>query len=147
MAIVSGTFATRLEADDAIQQLKAAGFTEDEFALISREHEAVGAPKDDEQRGHETVEAATVGAAVGAVVGGALLGPLGAVLGGAAAGGGLAALLRTRGMEEAEARAYEERLRAGRLVLLVYVDEADRRAAEARRILQGAGADRVELEP
>jgi hypothetical protein len=141
MAVVVGAFETRTQAEDAIGRLKAAGFSEEDFSLVSREHEAVGVPDDADQRANKTVDVATVGAAAGAVLVGALLGPVGAVIGGLAAGGGLAAWLESRGMSAEEAAEYQARLHAGRLALVIHVTE---RAPQVRQILAAAGADRIE---
>ena len=88
MPVLAATFLTRSEADDAIERLRANGFTPDQFALVSREADAIGAPDDADQRANHVVDAATAGAVVGAVLVGALFGPIGAVVGGLAAGGG-----------------------------------------------------------
>lgn len=145
MAVIAGTFLTRAEADDAIRRLEAAGLREDQFSLVSHENDAVGAPEDDEQRAHHTLDAAMVGAAAGAVLVGALLGPVGAVIGGLAAGGGLAAVLESRGMTRAEAAEYQRHLHEGRLILAVHLDPDDGRVAEVEQILRGAGAGRIGL--
>ncbi len=147
MTVIAGSFATQTEADAAAARLKAAGFADDQLAVLSKAYDAVGAPKDDEQRANEAVDGATLGAAVGAVVGGALFGPVGAIVGGLAVGGGVAAALSRLGMSEEEAREFEARLHEGRYAVVVHLDEDDPRAAEARRILTGAGADRIEVEP
>ena len=146
MAVVAGTFLTRGEADDAMDRLRANGVHETEFSLISHAHDAVGAPMDDEQRAHRTIDAATVGAAAGAVLVGALLGPVGAVIGGVAAGSGVAALLESRGMQRAEAEAYERHLREGRYVLAVHLGDSDSRLPVVQRILESAGATRIGIE-
>jgi uncharacterized membrane protein len=143
MAVLVGTFGTRAQADDAIERLKALEFAEADLALVSKAEDAVGTPKDEEQRAHDAVDVSVVGAVLGAVLGGALLGPVGAVIGGTAAGGGLAAALASRGMSDAEAREYEARLRQGRYLLAV---EADDRAPAARAALDAAGADRIAVE-
>jgi uncharacterized membrane protein len=143
MAVLVGTFGTRAQADDAIERLKALGFAEADLALVSKAEDAVGAPKDEEQRAHDAVDVSVVGAVLGAVLGGALLGPVGAVIGGTAAGGGLAAALASRGMSDAEAREYEARLRQGRYLLAVEVGD---RAPAARAALDAAGADRIAVE-
>jgi hypothetical protein len=124
MAVLVGTFQTAEEADAAVARLREAGFADTDLSLISRPGDAVDPPPDPEQRGHR--------AAVGAVVGGALLGPVGAVLGGVAGGGGLAAALNARGVEQADAAEYERRLQAGAYVLAV---EAGARTADADAIL------------
>lgn len=147
MTVIAGSFGTQTEADDAVARLKAAGFTDDRLAVLSKAYDAVGAPKDDEQRANDAIDGATLGAAAGAVIGGALFGPVGAIVGGLAVGGGVAAALSRLGMSEEEAREFEARLHEGRYAVVVHLDEDDPRAAEARRILAGSGASRIETEP
>ncbi|CAA9227629.1 MAG: hypothetical protein AVDCRST_MAG77-822 [uncultured Chloroflexi bacterium] len=144
MAVLVGTFDTADGADAAVARLREAGFSDGDLSLISRPGEAVDAPLDPEARGHRTVDAAAIGAAVGAVVGGALLGPIGAVLGGVAAGGGLATVLNSRGVQQADAAEYERRLQAGAYVLAV---EAGDRVAAADAALTAAGAERITVKP
>jgi hypothetical protein len=142
MAVLVGTFNTQTEADQALADLEEAGFSDGDLSIISRT-DAVDPPDTPEQRGHWAVDAATVGAAVGVVVGGALLGPVGALIGGAAAGGGLAAAFKSRGMAEREAQEYEAQLRAGRVVLAV---DAGDRVSMVEAILDRAGARRITVD-
>jgi hypothetical protein len=143
MAVLVGSFQTAYEASEAVTRLREAGFSDSDLSLISRPEEASEPPADAEQRGHRAVDAAAIGAAVGVIVGGALLGPLGALLGGAAAGGGLAAALNSRGVQRAEAEEYERRLHAGAFVLAV---DAGARIAAADAALTAAGAGRIAVE-
>jgi len=143
MPVLAATFLTRSEADDAIERLRANGFTPDQFALVSHEADAIGAPDDADQRANHVVDAATAGAVVGAVLVGALFGPIGAVVGGLAAGGGIAAALESRGMIRAEADEYERHLHEGRLILTVHLDPGDARVPDVERILRSTGAQRI----
>lgn len=145
MAVVVGAFNTQYDADAALNDLKASGFSEAHLAVVSH-LEAVEAPPDHEQRGNDAVDAAAIGGIVAAVVGGALLGPLGAVIGGAAVGGGFAALLMSRGVAEQEARDYEEQLHQGRVVITVEVGEDRTRIQAAEAVLARHGAWRVGLQ-
>jgi hypothetical protein len=92
------------------------------------------------------IDAATVGAAAGAILTGALLGPVGAVIGGVAVGGGLAALLESRGMTRADAEARARDYDTGGIILAVHVDPDHPRMAEVEQILRGAGADRIGIQ-
>lgn len=144
MAIVLGSFEYQTQADDAMDRLRRAEFDDADFSVVSNADNAVGAPEDDDQRANTQVDLALVGGAAGAVLGGFLLGPVGAVIGGAAAGG-LAAALRPHGATEAEVSAYEHRLHAGRYVLAVRTEGAEK-TDEARRILNASGAEEVHVD-
>jgi hypothetical protein len=138
--IVAG-FDDRERAEAALAQLRAAGFDDDDIALVTgRDPAAADVPgQQDPRRGDSTLPVATFGTAAGAVVGGAMFGPAGAIVGGLV-GGGFGAMLSGRGMTEDEIRDYESYLREGRYTLAV---DAAPREAEAWRILKQAGADRL----
>ncbi len=72
-------------------------------------------------------------------------GPIMAALSGAAAGaavGGIAGALIGMGIPEIEAKQYEEKVKGGRILLSVHVDDSDKRS-QAKKILANAGADDV----
>lgn len=126
-----------------MDRLRAVGFGNEDFSLISHAQDAAGAPVDEEQGAGRRVDTAMVGGAIGVVVGGFLLGPIGAVIGGVAAGGGLTAALGGLGVTHDGATEYQRRLHAGRYVLAV---REDGRTDEVRRVLSASGADDVEVE-
>jgi hypothetical protein len=151
---VVGLFERHGDAERAIGDLTAAGFTQDRIGIAARD--ATTRDRLGESTG---VEAHDLGAKVGAgaLVGGAVgalasllipgLGPvlaagtLGAVLTGAGIGagvGGLVGALTAWGVSEEDARHFEQGFTRGGTLVTVH---ADARAAEARNILRAAGAD------
>ncbi|HEX2034895.1 MAG TPA: hypothetical protein VHS99_11975 [Chloroflexota bacterium] len=150
MPIVSGAFVDRVRAEEALGRLREAGFQDNEMGLVTRteaeEDRTVEVPApDDPRRGDSAVPVATFATIAGVVVGGAFFGPVGAIIGGLATGGGLGAVLSTRGYTEDEARAYERRLGAGHHVLTVNTgaDADGTRTYAARTILRQHGADLI----
>jgi hypothetical protein len=163
----AGLFPDRARAEQAIDALKAAGFTGDQIGVALRDRTAQGVLL--EETGTQVAEeAATTGALGGGLLGGLTglligigalvipgLGPViaGGVLAtafgvaggtavagagiGAAAGGVLGALAGL-GMPESEARYFETGFRAGGVLVTV---EAGARVLEAMAILDRSGAD------
>lgn len=155
---VVGLFRDQLEAEQAIRELKAAGFSDSQIGVLMQDPEAGRRLAED--AGTKAGEGAKAGAIGGGVVGGVLgllagvgalaipgIGPI--VAGGAlastlagagigAAAGGLLGALMGMGIPEEEARYYERGLQEGGILLTV---DAGARAAEAEQILSGAGAD------
>jgi hypothetical protein len=151
---VAGIFEDRATAERAINDLQAAGFRRDDIGIVMQDKtEAAGLAED---TGAHVAADATTGAVTGGVVGGvgaAILGLgslvipgvgpflaggiLAAALGGALTGGIIGALVGL-GFSEDEAGYYDEEIRGGRTLVTVRTDEA--RAAEARRVLNSAGA-------
>src|SRR4029453_15087786 len=164
---VAGLFPHRASAEQAIDALKAAGFTGDQIGMALRDRTAQGVLL--EETGTQVAEeAATAGALGGGLLGGLTglligigalvipgLGPVvaGGVLAtafgvaggtagagagiGAAAGGGPGALAGL-GMPESEARYFETGFRAGGVLVTV---EAGTRVLEAMAILDRSGGD------
>jgi hypothetical protein len=163
---VAGLFPDRASAEQALDELKAAGFTGDHFGVAMRDRTAQG------ELITETGTPAAEGAAAGAVGGGLLGGLTGFLIGigalaipgigpviaggalatafgvaggtavagvglGVAAGGLLGALMGL-GIPESEARHFETGFRAG--AVLVTLD-AGARVLEAMAILDRHGAD------
>lgn len=152
---VVGLFTDRVEAENAIRQLKDAGFTEKQIGIAMRDR--------DEQRqlledtGTTAAEGAAVGAVSGGVVGG-LIGLLGSLLipgvgpivvggvlastlagaGIGAAAGGIIGALMGLGVPEVDAEHFDRGLRSGGVI--VTVDAGDR-ATEAIAILKHNHAD------
>src|SRR5215207_4043455 len=145
---VVGVFETKARAEQAIADLKAAGFDDDKIGMVYRgaDGEMVKTGAADETYAEEgAVAGAVAGAAGGALVGAGIiagvipvigpvlaLGTLGTVLVNAAGGAaiaGLAGALIGWGISEDDATYYEEQVAGGRY--LVTVDTADRQA-EAR---------------
>ena len=152
---VVGMFTNRPDAEQAIRELKAAGFSEDRIGVALQDR--------DEQRdlmettGSEAAEGAATGAVSGGVVGGVIgllgsllipgVGPI--VVGGVlastltgagigAATGGIIGALVGMGVPESDARHFDEGLRSGRTLVAV---KADERTGEALAILDRHGTD------
>jgi hypothetical protein len=156
MKTVTGLFDTYSEATTAVNNLKAAGISDNDISIVSNNGD--GHYKEESN----AAEGAGTGAGVGAVVGGAggLLtglgmlaipgvGPVvaagwlaalavgavgGAVVGGAT--GGLIGALTNSGVPEADAHVYAEGVRRGGTLVTAKVDES--RYTEAESILRGA---------
>ena len=161
---VVGVFENRKEAERVIDELRAAGFAQDDIGYAIR---TSGAAPVDEQAADEleaVVPEAAGGAATGALTGGLLGGLIGAAaalvvpgigpvlaggilasaLGGAAIGaaaGGVLGGLVGLGVPEEEVAFYEGELHAGRAVVTV---RAADRAEMARDIMHRHGARRSE---
>lgn len=148
---VVGVFRSRPEAERAIQDLRDAGFREDQIGILTHDGDR-GTGGTNVGEGNKSGEAAGIGAIIGGLIGaGAALlipgigpviagGILAGVLGGAAVGaaaGGIIGALVGLGIPEHEARYYEGEFKQGRT--LVTVKSADR-YDEARRILRRDGA-------
>jgi uncharacterized protein (TIGR02271 family) len=155
---IVGLFSDRSQAEVAINDLKRAGFAEDEIGVAMRDRTAQGELVED--TGTQAAEGATKGAVGGGVLGGlvGLLGGIGAIaipglgpifaagwLGstlagagiGAAAGGILGALVGA-GVPEEEARHFESGFKSGGILVTV---KANRRPGEAVDVLRRHGAD------
>jgi hypothetical protein len=156
---VVGVFENRQQAQRAVDELRRAGFREDQIGVLARDSEATRAATT--QQGTKWEEGAIAGAAVGAGVGGLwalgiaagvlpVLGPviaggiltsvLASAAGGAVAGGIVGALIGL-GIPEEEARYYEGEFKAGRTLVTV---KADDRFDEAWTILSSHGAYNIE---
>lgn len=148
---VVGVFPTRALAEQAIEELRHAGFHDNQIGFIARNGEILSTGT-----GTESVVGATAGVLGGGVLGGLLgaaaallipgLGPtvaggiLSAALGGATLGavaGGFIGALTNMGITEEEARYYQLELARGGV--LVVMKDADR-YAEALDILHRWGA-------
>lgn len=154
---VVGVFEDRLHADQAIAELKQAGFRDDQVGVAMRHSDDLGSSgTDDADDGHAGSGAMTgvlaglglgtlaglgVLAGVIPVVGPAIAaGTLGVILSNAAAGAGIAGLVGAligAGVPEHEATYYQGEFEQGRTIVTV---QADGRADEASAILRRRGA-------
>lgn len=162
--LISAVFDDRSEAERAAAELRSAGVPDSALSVIARREGAEGDFGDADttevgEKGGDMVKGAIGGGAVGALLGIAALaipgvGPLvaaGAIAGsaipgaaaiGAGAGalaGGLAGLLSDHGVDEDDAKYYEERIQGGGVFLSVDAQEAGRSADELRDILYRNG--------
>ena len=143
MALIVGTFETQGEAEAALAQLLAAGFAEQDIALVDNQAQADVPGAQDPRRDEGGVPVALFATAVGVIIGGGLFGPIGAVIGGLTTGGLLGATMERHGITRDELERYESRLRKGRYSLAV---STVLREDEARRLLRAAGAADVDEE-
>ena len=154
-AIVVGLFTDQDEASDAIDDLREAGFRDDDIGVAMRDRtETVRTELEDKS---SPAEGAAKGALSGGLVGGALgllgsllipgVGPIvaGGVLattltgaGIGAATGGLIGALVGMGVSKEEAEHFDRGFREGGILITVRAGE---RAMEARAILRDANAD------
>jgi hypothetical protein len=155
---VVGLFHNQADAERAIEQLKQAGFSENQIGVAMRDRDRQQELA--EGTGTQVAEGATAGAIGGGVLGGVIgllagvgalaipgVGPiiaggtLASTLAGAgigAAAGGLLGALIGMGVPEEEARYFDEGFRAGGTLVTV---DAGNRAEEARERLYESGAD------
>jgi len=153
-----GVFASREEAQEALQALRGAGFRDDQLGLLTRDDlKSMGAGVVHDTTGSRWEEGTGIGAAAGAatglgwglavaagllpavgpvIMGGTLVALLASAGTGAAAGtllGGLIGL----GIPEDDAAYFDGEFRAGRTLVAVHTQD---RYAEARAIMEQHGA-------
>lgn len=152
---VVGVFETKARADQAVADLKAAGFDDEKIGMVYRgaDGETVKTGAADDTYAEEgAVAGAVAGAAGGALVGAGIiagvipvigpvlaLGTLGTVLANAAGGAaliGLTGALIGWGIPEEDAEYYENEVKLGRYLVTV---EANGRVLEAREALHRRG--------
>jgi len=153
--VAVGVFPTREQAQQAISELKRAGFSEDDIGVATRDAENgdLAEHHGESLAGEGAVAGAAAGASLGALwglgivsgflpaIGPAIMGgTLGALVASAAAGAaaaGLGGALVGMGVPEEEAGFYEGEFHSGRVVVTV---RARNRYDEAHRILQVNGS-------
>jgi len=155
-AAVVGVFQDRARAEQAVAELRHAGFRDDQISYVTPHGDATATSTTGTQEGDHAGTGAAVGAVSGGVLGGLAgavaaglipgVGPflaagiLGATVVGAGAGaaaGGLVGGLIGMGIPEEEARYYESEAKSGRTIVTV---RADSRYDEAWAILLRYGA-------
>jgi hypothetical protein len=152
----------RAQAEHIVEQLQAAAFSANDISALFADEETT---RDfAHEKNTKAPEGAVTGAATGAVVGGALgwiagigalaipgvgpfiaAGPIMAALSGVAIGGavgGIAGALIGMGIPELEARRYENKLKAGNILISVHTENADE-IKQARDIFTNAGAQDI----
>ncbi|ANX13533.1 low temperature-induced protein [Fictibacillus arsenicus] len=143
---VVGVFRTEDDAIDAIKELRAQGYNENDISVIAKDKKEV--KQIHEETGTKAPQGAATGMATGGVLGGlgglllgagalaipgigpiVAAGPIAAALGGAAVGagaGGIVGALVGLGIPEKEAKEYEEAVEGGDILVLVDASEVDR---------------------
>jgi hypothetical protein len=159
---VFGIYATRNQVENAVDELKAAGFRNTDISVLFPEN--VGTKDFAHEKDTKAPEGATTGAVTGGAIGGTLgwlagigalaipgvgpliaAGPIIGALSGLAAGGvvgGIAGALVGMGIPEYEAKRYEGRIKKGNILLSVHTDSSDW-AKKAKTILEETGAEDI----
>jgi len=160
-SIVVGVFEDHQQADRVVDELRRAGFRDDQIGVAMRHDQDVAGTdtvdaidvEEETEAGTGTVTGALTGLGLGALAGLGVLsgvipvvgpaiaaGTLGVILSNAAAGagiGGLVGLLVGAGIPEHEAQYYQGEFESGRTIVTVH---ADGRRDEAETILRRHGA-------
>jgi hypothetical protein len=159
---VFGIYPDQLTAEDAVDNLKDAGFRSTDISVLFPDNQGT---KDFAHEKHtKAPEGAVAGGSSGAVIGGALgwlagigalaipgigpfiaAGPIMGMLGGIGVGGaigGITGALIGLGIPEYEAKRYEGRIRRGGILLSVHCDDPNW-AKRARNLLYQTGAEDI----
>jgi hypothetical protein len=145
---VFGVFATRGQVEDAIAQLRTAGFRSADISILLPEN--LGTKDIGVEKNTKAPEGAATGAGIGALaipgIGPFIAaGPLVAMLAGVGVGataGGLTGALVGFGIPEYEAKRYEGLVKSGKILLSVHSDNSDW-ARKAKNILENTGAEDI----
>jgi hypothetical protein len=158
-----GVYDTIGEADRAVEDLLAAGFTKDEITVICSDQAKERHFREFEHQdraGQNTPAAAATGGAIGATLGGltalasvvatgglslVAAGAIGAWAGGVF--GGLVGAMMTRGIEKEAADYYDQAVAEGRILVAAehHGSNQDAMLGKATRILSKAGAEPLPL--
>jgi hypothetical protein len=161
-AAVYGIYSSREHAEEAIESMRAAGFSAEDISVMLPDN--LGSKDFGHERHTKAPEGATAGAATAGILGGALgwligagalaipgvgpfiaAGPLMAALAGVGAGtviGGLTGALVGLGIPEYEAKRYEGRIRSGGVLLSVHCTD-DHWVNRAKEMLRHTGAEDI----
>jgi hypothetical protein len=159
---VFGLYATRGQVEQAVDELRAAGFRNTDISALFPEN--VGTKDFAIEKDTKAPEGTTAGVVTGGVIGGTLgwlvgigmlaipgvgpllaAGPIVAALTGLGVGGavgGIAGALIGMGIPEYEAKRYEGRVRGGSILLSVHTDSHDW-TKRAKLILERTGAEDI----
>lgn len=161
---VYGVYLDRKNVERAVDQLREAGFSNNDISVIFPERDLT--KEFALEKATKAPEGALAGGGTGLVIGGALgwlagigtlaipgigpliaAGPIVAVIAGAGVGsaiGGIAGALIGLGVPEIEARRYEEEIKSGRILVSIHCENL-RKAQAGRKLLQNSGAKDVFL--
>lgn len=159
---VFGIYATRNQVENAVDELKAAGFRNTDISVLFPEN--TGTKEFAHEKDTKAPEGTTAGVVAGGAIGGTLgwlagigtlaipglgpliaAGPIIAALSGIGAGGvigGIAGALIGMGIPEYEAKRYEGRIKGGSILLSVHSDNSDW-TNKAKMILEETGAEDI----
>jgi hypothetical protein len=153
---------SQTQAESIVRQLKSAGFAESAISVLFPDK--TGRQDVAHEQSTKAPEGAITGVGAGGAVGAALgwlagigalaipglgpfiaAGPVLAALSGAAVGaavGGIAGALIGMGVPEYEAKQYEEKIKAGNILVSVHCDDSNQ-ARRAKEIFENAGAQDI----
>ncbi len=159
---VYGIYPTETSAEQAVNRLLAAGFTNDQISVLLQDKRSTR--EFAHEKNTKAPEGAATGATTGGIVGGALgllagvgalaipgvgpliaAGPIMATLAGVGAGGvvgGLIGAMIGLGIPEYEAKRYEGRIKEGGVLLSVHCDTSNQ-IDSAKRLLESTGAEDI----
>jgi len=159
---VFGLYRTRTRAEQAVDRLLAAGFSNDDISVLLPDNE--GSKDFAHEKNTKAPEGTTTGVAAGGAIGGTLgllagigalaipgfgpliaAGPIMGALAGLGVGGavgGLVGALVGMGIPEYEAKRYEGRIREGGVLLSVHCDTSNE-IARAKDLLEHTGAQDI----
>ncbi|HLZ10218.1 MAG TPA: DUF1269 domain-containing protein [Chloroflexota bacterium] len=135
---IVGLFATRDQAEQALDTLLSHDFPSDSISTVSADGKPISFPTAQEERYDTGVRDTAIGAAVGGVAGLLIFGPL-LLLTGALVGGAIG-LLTALGINQSHAEYLTEKLQSGHYLVVVHTDN---RETEATTVLENAGASDV----
>lgn len=157
-----GIYPTRAAAESAVDQLVAAGFSNQDVSVLMSDQR--GSRDFAAEKNTKAPEGATTGGVLGGAVGGTLgllagigalaipgvgpliaAGPIMGALAGLGAGGvvgGLVGLLVGMGIPEYEAKRYEGRVKDGGILVSVHCDSSDE-ISRAKEVLKATGAEDI----
>lgn len=159
---VFGIYSSRMQAENAVDELKAAGFRNTDISVLLPEN--VGTKDFAHEKDTKAPEGTATGVVSGGVIGGALgwlagigalaipgvgpfiaAGPIIGALSGLGVGGaigGIAGALIGMGIPEYEAKRYEGRIQKGSILLSVHTDDSNW-TDRAKKILENTGAEDI----
>lgn len=159
---VVGLLSNYAQAERTVDALSRAGFGNDDISVLFPDKE--GTRDFAHEKNTKAPEGAVVGAGAGGTIGGTIgllagigalaipgvgpfiaAGPIMAALSGAAAGaavGGLAGALVGMGIPEIEAKQYEGKVKAGKILVSVHVDDSEARG-RAKKVLESMQAEDI----
>ncbi|QDS98049.1 general stress protein [Adhaeretor mobilis] len=158
-----GVYDTVAAAQQALQSLQNAGFTDQELSVLcSEQHQAEQFPDTiaEEEDSEEAATAAVAGSALGGSIGGLMAaaglatvagipvlvaGALAATLAGGVVGG-LAGAMIERGLEQNTSDFFDQAVSEGKILVSVEpVEQDEQRLAKAAELLKDAGANPISL--
>ena len=161
-SVVYGLYATRAQAESAVDRLMSAGFRSEDISVLMQDN--VGTKDFAHEKDTKTPEGTTAGVVTGGAIGGTLgllagigalaipglgpfiaAGPIMGALAGLGSGGvlgGVIGALIGMGIPEYEAKRYEGRIKEGGILMSVHCDAGDW-VSKAKDLLKQTGAEDI----